>query len=352
MLLPSTDLAALLLLAGYWFCLGSWANTQKLAGKWRFELLYYDFALGMLLTSVVAAFALGEIIPKELTFSDNFLIAAKRQMAWAVAAGVVFNIGNLLLIAAASVGGLSLAFPVTLGIAMVELAAWNFGQNPQGSAALIFGGAILVISAIAVLCFAYSGLLDLRQVQALAAFQVDPRSKKKPKQESSARAVVLAVIGGVIMGWFYPLLEVGRRGDAGVAPYGLGLLFAGGAFLSTLLFVPFFLNFPIQGEPLELTSYFKGSGREHLLGLTGGIVCMAGLLCGFVQAGSTASSLVNPALRSGFDVGVPLLAAMWGIFAWREFNGANLRIGMLLLIMFVLFATGGAMIAFGPLHAK
>src|SRR5215475_13772923 len=116
MILPTTYLAALVLLVFSMICWGSWANTQKLAGKWRFELFYYDYSLGTLLCSVLLAFTFGSLHSQELTFTDNMLIVSKHHMAYALGAVAVFNLANMLLVAAISVSGLAVAFPVAIGL--------------------------------------------------------------------------------------------------------------------------------------------------------------------------------------------------------------------------------------------
>src|ERR1700676_2077858 len=135
MLLPSTYFAAILLLISSMFAWGSWANTQKLAGKWRFELFYYDYSFGVMLCALVAAFTFGSLSPRELTFQDNLLIAAKRQMAYAFLGGAVFNLANMLLVAAIAVSGMAVAFPIAIGLALVIGVVLNFSLNPQGNPA-------------------------------------------------------------------------------------------------------------------------------------------------------------------------------------------------------------------------
>ena len=169
MVLPTTYLAALLLLIGSMLCWGSWANTQKLAGKWRFELFYYDYSIGVVICALVAAYTFGELLPKELTFSDNLLIASKRQIAWAVAAGMVFNLANLLLVAAISVAGMAVAFPISIGLALVIGTVWSYSLNPQGNPTLLFGGALLVVVAIMVDAFAYSAYLEAKKAAVVVA---------------------------------------------------------------------------------------------------------------------------------------------------------------------------------------
>ncbi len=353
MLLPTTYLGALLLLIGSMLCWGSWANTQKMAGKWRFELFYYDYSLGTVLCAVVAAFTLGQILPQELTFSDNLLIATKRQMAWAVGAGMVFNLANLLLVAAISVSGLSIAFPISIGLALVIGTVWSFILNPQGYAPLLFGGAFLVLVAIIVDAFAYTGYVDAKQAAEAAALTPDPRAKKKlPKGPGAARGIVLSIVSGILMGMFYPMVEIARQGDGGVSAYGIGLLFSGGVLFSSLFYLPFFMNFPVEGGPVEFMAYFQGGVKQHVFGLVGGILWMTGALCNFAAASTPSTVQVGPAVSYALGQGATMVSALWGLLVWREFKGANLRVKTLIVVMLVLFITGLSMISIAPLHAK
>lgn len=354
MVLPATYLAALLLLVGSMLCWGSWANTQKLAGKWRFELFYYDYSLGVLICAVIAAYTLGQILPKELTFSDNFLIASKRQMAWAVGAGIVFNLANLLLVAAISVSGMAVAFPISIGLALVIGTVWSYMLNPQGYAPLLFGGALLVVIAIIVDAFAYSGYVDAKKDEAIAALNPDPRvpRRKPPKSPGAARGIVLSIVSGVLMGTFYPMVEIAKAGEIGVAPYGVGILFGAGVLLSSLLYLPFFMNFPVEGEPLEFSRYFTGTKRQHFLGFAGGVIWMIGALCNFCAASTPAQVQVGPAISYSLGQGATLVSALWGLIVWREFKGANERVKLLIVVMLVLFVAGLGMISVAPLRAK
>ncbi len=353
MILPTTYFSALLLLIVSMLCWGSWANTQKLAGKWRFELFYYDYSFGVVICALIAAFTLGELAPKELTFTDNFLIASKRQMAWAVGAGAVFNLANMLLVAAISVSGMAVAFPIGIGLALIVGVVWNYLLNPQGSATLLFGGVLLVLAAIIVDAFAYSAYSDAKKQAAIkaAALHPDPRAKKPQAAGPGAgRGILLSVVSGILMGIFYPLVEMSREGDSGVSPYGIGILFAGGVFLSSLFYIPFFLNFPVDGPPIEVADYFKGKRGQHLLGLLGGIIWMAGALCNFAAASTPASVHVGPAISYALGQGATLVSALWGLLVWREFTGAGVGVKMLLLGMIVLFLAGLGLISIAPLH--
>src|SRR5260221_3643569 len=118
MLIPQTYAAALILIVLSMICWGSWANTFKLAGKWRFELFYYDYSLGVLLAAIIAAYTFGSM-GDDLSFSDNLIVAGKRNMAWAVAGGVGFNLGHMPFVAATSVAGLADGFPGGIRVAPV-----------------------------------------------------------------------------------------------------------------------------------------------------------------------------------------------------------------------------------------
>ncbi len=352
MILPTTYLGALLLSIVSMICWGSWANTQKLAGKWRFELFYYDYSLGVLICAVVAAYTLGSWLPQELTFSDNLLIAARRQMASGVGAGSVFNLANMLLVAAIAVSGMAVAFPVAIGLALVIGVVWNYQLNSQGNPILLFSGVALVVVAIITDAFAYSAYLDAKQLEAQKALQADPRVKTRTRKPGAARGLILSIISGVLMGMFYPLVEMGKAGDSGVAPYGIGVLFGAGVFLSSLLYIPFFLNFPVEGEPIAARDYFKGTRGQHFLGFAGGIIWMAGALANFVAASAPVSVQLGPATSYALGQGATMVSALWGLLVWHEFKGANQRVKLLLLAMIVLFVVGLGLISIAPLNTK
>ncbi len=349
MILPSSYLATLLLLVISMICWGSWANTQKLAGPWRFELYYYDFAIGFLLLTVAAAFTFGSLRTSELTFEENFLLTGNRNMIWAIAAGMVFNLGNMFLAATVSIAGLAVAFPMALGTALVIGTLWSMAFGAQANVLLSVGGAGLVLVALVVAAYAHSSHLDaLLEATKKAALQVDPRSKqarRTPRGPSAAQAVVLGVVSGVAFGFVRPLLDMAREGDSGVAPYGLGLLFAGGMFVVLLVLGPFFFNFPVSGGPIRLRDYFSGSGRQHLLGVLGGLLAGAAILISFLTAAAPATARVAPGISYALSQSGTVLAALWGLLVWREFRGASDRIRTLFAGVLILFAAGVAMLA-------
>jgi glucose uptake protein len=348
---PTSYLPALVLLIVSMVCLGSWANAQKLAGKWRFELFYYDFAWGILIAAAVAAFTLGSFDSKELTFQDNLLLTSYRKMAWAVGSGVVFNLANLLLVAAIAVAGMAVAFPICMGLALIVGVAWSYSLDPGTGAALPFGGAAVVLIAVCAAALAYSNHLDDRRAAAQQAFLADPRSKHAPRRAGASKGILLSILAGLLMGAFYPILDEARSGgDNGVAPYGLMLLFAGGVFASTILYVPFFLNFPVTGKPLAISAYFRGAKKQHLLGAMGGVLWLAGGLSNLLASNSPQSLQLAPGLTYGLTQGATLVSMLWGLLAWREFRGATYRVVMMLIAAIVLFLVGIGMVALAPMR--
>jgi len=352
MILPTTSLAALLLLILSTVCLGSWANAQKLVGKWRFELFYYDYMLGVVMCAVVAAYTLGEADPQDLTFADNLLLIGYHQMAYGIASGVVLSLANILLVAAIAVSGLAVAFPIALGLAMVIGVVRTYASNPQGNAILLFGGAVLVVIAIMVDAFAYSGYLDAQLAASNEGPRIDPRTKRAVKPVTAVRGIALSLLSGILMALFYPLVELERIGDNAVAPYGMALLFAGGLLLTTFLYVPFFANFPVMGEPIQLRNYFRGTKKQHFWGIFGGIVWAAGAIAGLVAASAPPGVQAGPAISYGLGQGAALLSALWGLIVWREFKGGDVRTQMLLVTMIVLFVTGVSLVSIAPLYVS
>lgn len=357
MYLPASHSTALLILILATICWGTWANTQKLARRRRYELYSYDFILGLLAVSAAAAFTFGSMNAGELTFQENLLVTGYRNMAWAVGAGMVFSIGYTFLTAAISVSGLVVAFPVSMGVALVVGAAWDFTTGIQKGALLAMSGSLLVLIAVAVVAYAYGSHLDhLLAGIKQPAFRPDPRARPAGPQPSrpasaaqarpsAAQAIVLGVISGFAFGFLRPLLDNARAGDNGVAPYSLTLLLGGGMLAMTLVMTPFLFNFPVSGAPLGLRDLSSGSAMQHLYGILGGALAGASLLGGFVIAAVPGAGGVAPGLGYAIAQGGTILAALWGLLAWREFGSASSRIRILFGVVLVLFALGVGMLS-------
>jgi len=343
MILPNTYASALLLIILSMLCWGSWANTFKLTRNWRFELFYYDYSLGVLLAALIAAYTFGSM-GSELSFADNMLVAGKRNMAYAVAGGMVFNLANMLLVAAISVAGLAVAFPVGIGLALVIGVIWNYLLDPQGNPMLLTAGVVLVACAIVVDSLAYGA-----HAQAM-----NPDSGRgRRRRSASSKGITLSLVSGVLMGSFYPLVEMGKGSgpdSGGLGPYAVAFLFAIGVFVSTFVYNLYFLNLPVQGEPLSMLDYFKGKLGEHGLGVLGGLIWCAGAITNFVAASAPKRVQVGPAVSYAVGQGATMVSALWGVLVWKEFAGASGKVKTLLTLMFVLFIAGLALVSVAPLY--
>ena len=276
MILPTTTVAVWILAIVSLLCLGSWANTLKLAGKWRFEYYYYDFVLGILVCAGVAALVLGSGRPQELTFQDNLLLTGYRKMAWVLGSGVVLNLGMLLLLATMTIAGMSVAFPLTLGVALVIGAVWDFFIASQANVPLTFIGIALLLGAVIVTVLTYTRLLRVRRDAAQKALTPDPRIKSKRAKPAAGAtlAIVLSVVGGIALSTFPRILAEGTSGENGLAPYSAVLFLSVAALLSSPFFVLFFTTFPvatIAGSPHWVLSRERqatpaGLGGRNLVG--------------------------------------------------------------------------------------
>jgi glucose uptake protein len=351
MLLPATYLATLSLMILTMICWGSWANTQKLSGKWRFELYYFDYALGVLLAAGILALTLGTFFFDGFATLDDFSKAGKRQELFGFLGGVVFNLANMLLVAAISVAGLSVAFPIAIGLALVIGVILNYVIDPGGNPLLLFGGAAVVTVAIALDAMAYRAFAAQKLEQAIRAGATRTTMKKV-----SLKGVVISLVSGVLMGSFFPLVQLGVYRDpgneAGLGPYAIGLVFALGVFISTFFFNLFFMNVPVEGKPISVFDYFKGTPRQHGLGILGGIIWGVGTISSFVAASAQAEARVGPAVSYGIGQGATMIGVLWGLLYWKEFAGADRRVRILIGLMLAAFVVGLVMVSVAPLFAK
>jgi glucose uptake protein len=332
------------------FCWGSWVNTYKLTTRWRYELFYYDCALGAAICAAATAFTLGSMNPQDLTFQDNFLIASVHRMVYAVGAGVLLNLANLCFLAGISVSGMAVAFPISVGLAVVVNGVWNYIPIGQANPVFVFGGALCLVVAVVLSSLAHISHSDA--LKSAPAARVDPRAPGATRPAPAATGLILASLSGILLGLVFPVLDNVRAGENAVSPYGAALLMAGGIVFSTFLLVPFLLNFPIQGSPVEFRAYFKGSKKQHFWGIFGGLVWMGGTVCYLVVRSTPTLTASNAAVNFGVAFAAGLLGALWGLLGWREFRGSSYKVKMLLLSVLVLYAVGLGMMALAPLYAR
>jgi glucose uptake protein len=348
MILPTTYLAALLLTFVTMVCWGSWANTTKMAGKWRFELYYFDYSFGLLLAATVLALTFGQF-GTELTFQDNLLIARKRSIAFGLLAGGVFNLANMLLVAAISLTGMAVAFPVGIGLALVIGVVWSYSLNPQGNPMLLAAGALLLLGGVIVTAMAHKKYAAARDAQ--KAKEWAEQGKRKVPKKTGFKGVGLSLAAGLLMGSFYPLVEISKQGELGLRAYAVGFVFALGVFLTTPVYNLVFMNIPVKGKPVGLQAYFRGTARQHLLGVLGGIIWSIGAIANFAAASAPREVQVGPAISYAIGQGAVLVSTLWGLLYWKEFIGAGSKVKQLIAVMLVLLIVGIVLIALAPLFA-
>jgi len=336
MILPGSPAAVLILLILGMLCWGLWANTYKAVGeKWRFELYYFDFAIGVLLTGALVAMTLGSLGFDGFSFADDLQLAGKRQDAFGFVGGMIFNLGNMLLLGAVSVSGMAVAFPMAMGMALVFGTFWTYILNPGGNPVLLFIGVAVVFASVVVAILAF-------RIQATAQrmASVQQGKAKSTKKKISSKAVILSLFGGLLIGSSPPLIQMARAGENGLGPYSVGFIFAIGIFFSTFVFNLFFMNLPIQGEPIDLGVYFKAKMKRHAAGFASGIVWYVGLAGGLVGSRIDGAAKAPPSFIYVMGQAGTFIAALCGILIWKEFEGADPRAKTYLVLMLVLLAIG------------
>ena len=314
-------------------CWGSWANTQKLAGKeWPFQLFYWDYAIGVLLLSLVLAFTLGSSGADGRSFAADLAQARHRWVHAALIGGVVFNLSNILLVAAIDIAGMAVAFPVGVGLALVLGVLTTYLSNRVGNAPMLAAGVGFVSAAIVLCALAY-------------------RRLTRGSGSTSGKGILLAVTAGILMGTFYNfvaqsmgtitpsggrlVLEAGK-----LSPYTAVVVFSAGLVLSNFLWNTIIMIRPFSGAPVPFADYFrKGSPRLHGVGILGGMIWGTGMAFSII-----ASTEAGAALSYGLGQGATLVGALWGVFVWREFKGAPRGTTPLLAGMFVCYVTGLALL--------
>ena len=335
MILPQTYLGSLMLMIASLLCLGIWANSYKLGGTWRFELYYFDFAIGLGIAAIVFALTTGNLGFDGFSIMDDLDHAGKRNWMLAFVAGAIFNLANMLLLASVSVAGLAVAFPIAMGFSLLEAILIAILSGNTSSPVNIAVGCALVLLAIVFAALSYSSLVNRRYLAAR-------KEGKKVGHPGTLKGVLLAVVGGLLMGSFPPLLNQARAGDIGVGPYSMMLLFAIGVGVSTFIYNMFFLNLPVAGEPLELRDFFV-QPKLHLLGLVGGILWCIGALSNFVQQTAQPEVQVSAGTGLWLSHADALIAALCGLLIWREFRGSGAREKVMAAVAILCFAGGLAL---------
>lgn len=308
-------------------CWGSWGNTQKLASKsWRYELFYWDYVIGMVLFATLLGFTMGSFGESGRSFTTDLAQAEWASVGSVIIGGVIFNASNILLSASVSMAGLSVAFPLGVGLALVLGVIVNYMGAPKGDPIILFCGVALIV--VAIIC---NGIAS-------------GRVKKEDSEASSSsrKGIILAITAGVLMAFFYRFVAKAmdlndfEHPAAGLlTPYSAIFIFSIGVLLSNFVFNTLIMRRPFVGVPVSYKEYFAGGLSTHMVGLFGGAIWCLGTAFSYIAAG-TAGAAISYALGQG----APMIAALWGVFIWKEFKGAKSGVGGLLGAMFALFIAG------------
>jgi glucose uptake protein len=329
MFIPQSYSLAIILCIVTMLCWGSWGNTQKLAGKsWRFELFYWDYVLGILLFAILLGFTLGSNGINGRGFIEDMGQAEPGNILNAVIGGIIFNASNILLVAAMSIAGMAVAFPVGVGIALVLGVIINYLFAPQGNATWLFGGVALIVAAIVIDAVAY-------------------KKHSASLQKVSGKGILLSISAGVLMALFYRFVassmvtsfEMPETGK--LTPYSAIFFFAIGVLVSNLLFNYLIMKRPFDGAPLTFKDYKKGSLVVHLTGILGGVIWNTGMSMSILASGKAGF-----AISYGLGQGATLIAALWGVFIWKEFKGASKNVNTLIFFMFLAYLAGLALLVY------
>lgn len=309
-------------------CWGSWANTSKCTNdKWPFTLFYWDYSLGLILAALIYGLTMGSSGTSGRSFLEDLAQADMNSLLYALLGGAIFNLSNLLVIAAIAIAGFSVAYPITGGLALVLGVILVYIKVPTGNPVLLFLGVGLIVTAII--------------VNAIAASKASAK-----KGTTSKKGIAIAILSGIIMSFFYRFVSDSVSTDfmtpkAGkLTPYSAILIFSVGLFISNFIWNSFFMYRPLTGRPVTYKQYFKnGTFLQHVIGILGGIIFNTGFLFSLI-----ASDKAGPAISYGLGQGATMIGAAWGIFVYKEFKGTSITVKMLLLIMFITFIIGLAFI--------
>ncbi len=311
MFTPSTLTIALFMMITSAVCWGSWANTYKGVKNYRFELFYWDYAFGIFLVSLIFAFTLGSTGQDSHSFLNNVRAADPSNIVHVMVGGAIFNLANLLLVAAIDMAGLAVAFPVSIGIALVVGVVLSYALQPRGNALLLALGVLCALIAVILDGMAYGSL-------------------KTAGRSVSTKSIVTCVVSGILMGLWAPFVTHAMTRGNTLGPYSVAVFLTLGALLSCAIWNVYFMRRPLVGEPVSFAGFFHGPASGHALGLLGGLIWGTGTVFNLVAANFT-----GVAISYAIGQSAPMVAAVWGVFVWKEFAGsrtkAKLYIGMMLI---------------------
>lgn len=321
MFTPQSLTVAMLMMITSAICWGSWANTYKGVKNYRFELFYWDYAIGIFLMSLILAFTMGSTGHDASSFLNNVQSADKANIVSMLVGGAIFNLANLLLVAAIDMAGLAVAFPVSIGIALVVGVVLSYALQPKGNALFL---------AIGVACALVAVILDGKAYGSLAS----------AGRSVSRKSIIVCIVSGVLMGLWNPLVAYSATRGTPLSPYSSVVFLTLGALLSCFIWNIYFMKRPLVGEPVSFQGFFTGPPSGHLLGLLGGVIWGVGTVFNVV-----AGKVTGFAISYAIGQSAPMVAALWGILAWKEFAGSGSRAKLYLTLMFIFFGLAILLVA-------
>ena len=321
MFTPQSFAVALVMMITAAVCWGSWANTFKGVKNYRFELFYWDYAIGIFLIALILALTMGSSGQDSSSFLNNVESADRANIVSTLIGGAIFNLANLLLVAAIDMAGLAIAFPVSIGIALVVGVLLSYSLEQKGNP---------VFLGIGVVCALIAVILDGKAYGSLAS----------TGRNFSRKSLITCVVSGVLMGLWNPFMTYAMTRGNSLSPYSAAVFLTLGALFSCFIWNLYFMKHPLVGEPVSLAGFFRGSPSGHLLGLLGGAIWGTGTVFSL-----TAGKLTGQAISYAIGQSAPMVAALWGVFAWKEFAGSGSRAKLYLGLMFVFYGVAILLVA-------
>lgn len=325
---PESYAVALSFMVLSMLCWGSWANTVKLTPGYRFQLFYWDYVIGLLIGALAWGLTLGNTGSTGRPFMADLIAIPSSSLAFALIGGVIFNVANLLLVAAIEIAGLAVAFPVGIGLALVVGAVSSYVLSPNGNPLMLFGGIVLVVAAIICDAVAY-------------------RLREQQRATMSRRGVAISLISGLLMGSFYPFVARAMSGPGAPGPYAVSFVFVVGVAVCAIPVNYLLMRKPLDAQPpVAMNGFSAAPIRWHVWGTIGGIIWCTGAVFNFV---ASRAQVVGPAVSYSIGQGATMISACWGVFIWGEFSAASSRAKTYLFWMFVLFLAGLTLVALAPI---
>jgi len=302
-------------------CWGSWANTYKGVKNYRFELFYWDYAIGIFAISLILALTMGSTGDNAASFLNNVRAADSSNLGFAMLAGAIFNLANLLLVAGIDMAGLAIAFPLAIGIALAGGVVLTYLREPKGNALMLGAG---------VLCALVAVIFDGKAYSLLGG----------AGRSVSRKSIVVCIVSGALMSLWAPISAHAMREGQSLGPYSLSVFFTLGALLSCLIWNVYLMRHPLVGEPVAFSGFFRAGARSHMLGLLGGCIWGIGTVFNLVAGNS-----IGLAIAYAIGQAAPMVAALWGVLVWKEFAGANKQSRAYLALMFVFYVLAILLVA-------